>query len=57
MLALTGLSLATTPRGLRKEVEFGYGAILEVACLFLGIFLTMQVPDRDPPRPRARSSG
>lgn len=44
MLALTALSLATTPRGLRKEVEFSYGAILEVACLFLGIFLTMQVP-------------
>lgn len=44
MLALTGLSLATTPRGLRKEVEFTYASILEVACLFLGIFLTMQVP-------------
>lgn len=44
MLAMTALSLATTPRGLRKDVEFGYGAILEVACLFLGIFLTMQVP-------------
>jgi Na+/H+ antiporter NhaD/arsenite permease-like protein len=44
MLAVTGLSLATTPRGLRKEVEFSYGAIMEVACLFLGIFLTMQVP-------------
>lgn len=44
MLGLAALSLATTPRGLRKEVEFSYGAILEVACLFLGIFLTMQVP-------------
>jgi Na+/H+ antiporter NhaD/arsenite permease-like protein len=44
MLALAGLSLATTPKGLRKEVEFSYAAILEVACLFLGIFLTMQVP-------------
>ncbi len=44
MLALSGISLATTPRGLRKEVEFSYGAIFEVASLFLGIFLTMQVP-------------
>ena len=44
MLALAGLSLATTPRGLRKNVEFNYSAIAEVACLFLGIFLTMQVP-------------
>ena len=44
LLALAGLSLATTPRGLRGASGFGYGAILEVACLFLGIFLTMQVP-------------
>jgi Na+/H+ antiporter NhaD/arsenite permease-like protein len=44
MLGLSGLSLATTPRGLRRETEFTYTAIVEVACLFLGIFLTMQVP-------------
>lgn len=44
MLALAGLSLATTPRGLRLETEFTYQAILEVGALFLGIFLTMQVP-------------
>ncbi len=44
MLFLTACSLLTTPRGLRKEVEFSYAAILEVAALFLGIFLTMQVP-------------
>ncbi|MEO6810614.1 MAG: sodium:proton antiporter, partial [Isosphaeraceae bacterium] len=44
MLALAGLSLATTPRGLRRETEFTYQAILEVGALFLGIFLTMQVP-------------
>lgn len=44
MLGLTALSLASTPRGLRREVEFSYGAIREVAALFLGIFLTMQVP-------------
>jgi Na+/H+ antiporter NhaD/arsenite permease-like protein len=44
MLALSAISLATTPRGLRKAAEFSYGPILEVACLFLGIFITMQVP-------------
>ena len=44
ILAITGLSLLTTPKGLRKESQFSYGAILEVAALFLGIFLTMQVP-------------
>lgn len=44
MLVLAGLSLATTPRGLRADTSFTYGAIIEVACLFLGIFLTMQVP-------------
>jgi Na+/H+ antiporter NhaD/arsenite permease-like protein len=44
MLLVTAFSLATTPRGLRREVQFTYGAIIEVACIFLGIFLTMQVP-------------
>ena len=44
MLALAGLSWFTTPHGLRKETEYSNAAILEVACLFLGIFLTMQVP-------------
>ena len=44
MIALAALSLATTPRGLRKETEYSNAAIIEVACLFLGIFLTMQVP-------------
>jgi Na+/H+ antiporter NhaD/arsenite permease-like protein len=44
MLTLSAISLATTPRGLRKAAEFSYGPILEVACLFLGIFITMQVP-------------
>ena len=38
------LSLATTPRGLRTRNRFSYGAILEVAALFGGIFVTMQVP-------------
>ena len=43
-LAMAGLSLLTTPRGLRGENQFNYTAIGEVACLFLGIFITMQVP-------------
>ncbi len=42
LLVLAGLSLATTPRGLRLLTGFSYGPIIEVACLFLGIFLTMQ---------------
>ena len=44
MLLLTGLSLLTTPAGVRAENRFSYGAILEVAALFCGIFITMQVP-------------
>ncbi|MCY2925017.1 MAG: sodium:proton antiporter [Planctomycetota bacterium] len=44
MLALAALSLATTPRGLRKAAGFDFQAILEVAALFIGIFLTMQAP-------------
>jgi len=38
------LSLAMTPKVLRKENNFNYVAILEVACLFIGIFVCMQVP-------------
>jgi Na+/H+ antiporter NhaD/arsenite permease-like protein len=44
LLSLAALSLAATPRGVRAANEFNYHAILEVACLFLGIFITMQVP-------------
>jgi Na+/H+ antiporter NhaD/arsenite permease-like protein len=44
LLSLAILSLVTTPNGLRRDVSFTYTAILEVAALFLGIFLTMQVP-------------
>jgi len=43
-LALVALSLMTTAGGLRRENQFNYVAIGEVACLFLGIFITMQVP-------------
>jgi Na+/H+ antiporter NhaD/arsenite permease-like protein len=43
-MALVALSLATTARVVRKENNFNYVAIAEVAALFIGIFLCMQVP-------------
>jgi Na+/H+ antiporter NhaD/arsenite permease-like protein len=43
-LALVGLSLLVTPRGVRRDNDFSYAAIIEVAYLFIGIFLCMQVP-------------
>ncbi|HVP12169.1 MAG TPA: sodium:proton antiporter [Phycisphaerae bacterium] len=43
-IALAALSLWLTPRLLREENRFNYAAILEVACLFIGIFICMQVP-------------
>ncbi len=46
-LTLAGLSYFVplfTPKGLRQRVNFDFGAINEVACLFIGIFITMQVP-------------
>ncbi|MFQ5430277.1 MAG: sodium:proton antiporter, partial [Phycisphaerae bacterium] len=36
-LLFVALSLMLTPRGLRRENNFNYVAILEVACLFIGI--------------------
>ncbi len=44
LLALAGLSLLRTPREIHKYNEFSFGPIAEVACLFLGIFITMQIP-------------
>ena len=44
MLLLVSLSLLTTPRGVRAYNEFNYFAIIEVAALFAGIFIAMQVP-------------
>lgn len=38
------LSLSTTPRGVRAINTFSWGPILEVAALFIGIFVAMQVP-------------
>ena len=43
-LVFAGLSVVTTPKRLRTENQFNYAAIGEVAFLFIGIFITMQVP-------------
>ena len=43
-LALVALSLMLGSKKVRTENEFNYGAILEVAALFFGIFICMQVP-------------
>jgi len=44
LLALAGLSLLRTPREIHRYNEFSFGPIAEVACLFVGIFITMQIP-------------
>ncbi|MCC6418834.1 MAG: sodium:proton antiporter [Gemmataceae bacterium] len=44
LLALTGLAYATTSAEVRTQNGFNFAAIGEVAALFLGIFITMQVP-------------
>jgi Na+/H+ antiporter NhaD/arsenite permease-like protein len=44
LLALAGLSWMTTPKGVRAANGFSFNAISEVACLFIGIFVCMQVP-------------
>jgi Na+/H+ antiporter NhaD/arsenite permease-like protein len=44
LLALVGLSLALGDKQVRRDNRFNYGAILEVAALFLGIFICMQPP-------------
>jgi Na+/H+ antiporter NhaD/arsenite permease-like protein len=41
MAAMAILSLSLTPRVLREANAFGWGPILEVAILFVGIFITM----------------
>ena len=41
MLAMALLSLLFTPRRLREANEFAWGAIVEVAVLFFGIFITV----------------
>jgi Na+/H+ antiporter NhaD/arsenite permease-like protein len=44
MLSFTGLSLVATPRAIRAHNLFNYRPILEVAALFIGIFIAMQPP-------------
>jgi Na+/H+ antiporter NhaD/arsenite permease-like protein len=44
LLALAGLSWVTTPKDVRPANGFDFHAINEVACLFIGIFVCMQVP-------------
>ena len=44
MLGLVGLSLLFTKPSVRADNKFNYTAILEVAALFIGIFITMQAP-------------
>ena len=43
-LALVGLSFLITPQSVREANAFNFHAINEVACIFLGIFITVQVP-------------
>ena len=43
-LVMVVCSLVTTKKAFRVENQFNYLAIGEVACLFIGIFITMQVP-------------
>jgi Na+/H+ antiporter NhaD/arsenite permease-like protein len=43
-LAMCVLSWLTTAKALRGENQFNFVAIGEVACLFIGIFITMQIP-------------
>jgi Na+/H+ antiporter NhaD/arsenite permease-like protein len=41
MGAMAGLSLATTPKEVRQSNKFTWGPIIEVAVIFIGIFMTM----------------
>jgi len=44
MLVLVGAAWVSSSAHVRKSNEFNFGAIIEVAVLFLGIFITMQAP-------------
>ncbi len=44
MLVFVALSLKLTGRQVRRDNQFNYHAILEVAALFIGIFICMQAP-------------
>src|SRR5262245_36477037 len=41
MTAMVGMSLVTTSRSIRSSNKFGWGPIVEVAVIFIGIFVTM----------------
>jgi Na+/H+ antiporter NhaD/arsenite permease-like protein len=41
MLVLTALSMKTTPRGIHEANRFSWGPIVEVAVVFIGVFVTM----------------
>ena len=41
MLAMAGLSMAATTKDVRSSNKFGWGPIIEVAVIFIGIFVTM----------------
>ncbi len=56
MLAVATLSLVWTPRAVREANRFTFHAILEVAALFAGIFLTM-IPALDVLRARGQALG
>jgi len=43
-MIFVAMSLKYSPKGVRAENKFNYTAIGEVAALFIGIFITMQVP-------------
>ncbi|MFO0829746.1 MAG: sodium:proton antiporter [Phycisphaerales bacterium] len=44
LIGLSALSVLTTPRSVREANRFSYGAIGEVAAVFIGIFVSMHVP-------------
>jgi len=44
LLVLVAISLGRTAKTIRRHNDFDYGPILEVAALFVGIFLAMQPP-------------
>lgn len=44
LIALALASLRYTPRRVRAANDFNFLAMAEVACLFIGVFITMQVP-------------
>ena len=44
MLGLVALALKSTKPAIREANQFNYHAILEVAALFIGIFICMQAP-------------